>query len=80
MALVSRRLSPTRAEEVDTRLRARAEQLKPMRELHPRPTALGICRACTTIVYAGDSLAMVGGYLLHDACAPSGKRHSTPAA
>ena len=31
-------------------------------------TPLGICRSCTLIVYADDTLAMAGGYLLHGHC------------
>jgi hypothetical protein len=59
-----RRLPPDRARQVDEQLRARADQLK------PRRTPLGICHACATIVYTGDSLAITGGHLLHGDCSP----------
>ncbi len=50
-------------------LRARSEQLK------PRGTPLGICHVCETIVYAGESLAIVGGDLQHGDCLPGGAAH-----
>ena len=43
-------------------IRAACERVESQR------TPLGICRACTLIVYAGDELAMAGGYLLHGHC------------
>ncbi|MDQ3720361.1 MAG: hypothetical protein M3350_06215 [Actinomycetota bacterium] len=55
--------------EVEVQLRARSEQLK------PRGTPLGICHVCETIVYAGESLAIVGGDLQHGDCLPGGAAH-----
>ncbi len=69
MASAGRRLSSTRVEEVEARLQARAEQLR------PRGTPLGCCRECGAVVYAGDRLAMAGGYLLHDECMPEREVH-----
>ena len=43
-------------------IRASCERVESQR------TPLGICRACTLIIYAGDTLAMAGGYLLHGQC------------
>ena len=57
-----RRLSPARADVVETQLRARSEELT----RHRMP--LGVCRMCGTIVYSGDALALVGGSLLHGRC------------
>jgi hypothetical protein len=69
-----RPLSSERAGEIEVQLRARSEKLK------PRGTALGICHACATIVYSGDSLAIVGGVLQHDDCTPGGAgRHAETA-
>lgn len=65
MAFAGGRLSSTRAEEVEARLQARAEQLR------RRGTPLGCCRECGAIVYAGDSLAMSGVSLLHGECMPA---------
>jgi hypothetical protein len=62
----SSHLPKDRAELVEEHLRDRVVQLK------PRGTALGICRTCGTVVYAGDRLAMIGSHVLHDGCASSG--------
>ena len=68
MSSSPRRLRADRAEGVEARLRARAEQLKPT-ELSSAPgTPLGICRACATLVYAGDGAAVVGRSLFHRNC------------
>ena len=49
-----------------------ASGAKAPHEPHLEPTQqrtpLGVCRACATIVYTGDTLAMAGGYLLHGEC------------
>ena len=66
MYRVRRRLPSSRAEAVEEQLRARSEQLKPRAESKGMP--LGYCRACQTAVYAGDTLAMSGVYLLHGEC------------
>ena len=68
MSSSPRRLSPDRAAGVEARLRARSEQLKPT-ELSTAPgTPLGICRACSTLVYAGDGAAVVGRSLILRKC------------
>ena len=59
-------------------MRARAEQLKPCEELRPGVTPLGVCHVCSRVVYAGDSLAMAGGYLLHDGCCGPEPEHDEP--
>jgi hypothetical protein len=61
-----RSLSSKRAGEVEAQFRARSEQLK------PRGTPLGLCPACGTLVYVGDSFAITGGQLQHGDC-PTGK-------
>lgn len=66
MAFAGGRLSSTRAQEVEARLQARADQLR------QRGTPLGCCRECGAIVYAGDSLAMSGVSLLHGQCLAGG--------
>ena len=53
MTVQSRPLSPVRAEGVESHLRARVERLR------TRPTPLGICRSCRSIVHSGDSLGDV---------------------
>ncbi len=68
MAFGFRRLPPGRAEGVEARLRARAEQLKPIEQLKPRVMPLGLCRSCEKVVYSGDRLAMAGLYLFHHDC------------
>lgn len=70
MASKPHRLPSDRAEEVELKLRARAEQLKTTEQLRSPATPLGLCHACGEIVYAGDSLAMAGIYLFHDDCTP----------
>ena len=62
MVFATRRLSSTRAEEVEARLQARAEQLR------KRGTPLGCCHECGAIVYAGHSVAMAGGCVVHGEC------------
>jgi hypothetical protein len=57
-----RRLSSERAGEVEAQLRTRSEQLK------PKGTALGLCRACGEVVYAGHALAMLGAHVQHADC------------
>jgi hypothetical protein len=75
-----RRLSPERADGVEAQLRARAEKISPGAErISPQRSPLGICRQCATIVYAGDRLAMAGGYLLHDNCWGVSQRAPAPA-
>lgn len=69
MAMVSRRLSSTRAEAVEEQLRARSAQLRPR---GPRGLPLGYCRACETAVYPADTFAMSGVYLLHGHCTLNG--------
>ena len=79
MASEPHRLPPDRAEEVELKLRARAEQLKPTEQLKPATTALGLCHACGRIVYARDGLAMEGIYLLHlDCCPPAADSVEAP--
>ena len=68
-----------RADEVELKLRARAEQLKATEQLRPATTAIGLCHACGRIVYAGDVLAMSGIYLFHgDCCPPAGDSAKAP--
>ena len=74
MAWRRRRLSSDRAEGVEPKLRARAEQMRPTEQVRPDATPLGLCHACGKIVYAGDRLAMSDAYLFHDGCAPEGRR------
>ena len=69
MTSESDRLRSDRADEVERKLRAPADQLKPTEQLKSPTTALGLCHSCKTIVYAGDDLAMAGIYLYHGGCA-----------
>jgi hypothetical protein len=62
MTVPTRPLSPTRAQGVESQLRARVERIK------VRPIPLGICRSCREIVESGDTLAMSGGFLFHGDC------------
>ena len=71
MSYAPRRLRADRAEGVEVKLRARAEQLKPTKPPGPPGTPLGICRACATLVYTTDRAAS-GRSLLHAKCAGSG--------
>lgn len=75
MTTIRRRLATDRTWGVEEQLRARAAQLKPEPEVEPtlegrvsRGTPLGCCHRCSAVVYASDSLAMVGGYLVHGDC------------
>jgi hypothetical protein len=65
-------LPSERAGQVEGQMRPHPDQLKPTR------TALGVCHACTAIVYKGDSLAMAGGHLLHGGCCPGGLAQGAP--
>lgn len=79
MATLRRRLSTERSWGVEAQLRARSAQLKREPETEPklsrqqvtepRGTPLGCCHRCSEVIYGGDRLAMVGGYLVHDDCA-----------
>ena len=62
MSVQTRPLSISRAQGVETQLRARVERLK------TRPQPLGMRRSCRTVVHSGDSLAMAGGFLFHGEC------------
>ena len=73
MVFKRRRLSTDRADGLELKLRARAEQMKPTEQLGPNSAPLGLCHACTEAVYAGDSLVVAGVYVFHDRCAPSGR-------
>ena len=64
------RLPSDRAVEVEAKLRARAEQLKPTEQLRSPATPLGLCHGCARIVYAGDRLEMADIYVFHRACIP----------
>ena len=70
MARMRRRLSSDRAEGVELKLQARAEQMSRTEHVRPDATPLGLCHACGKIIYAGDRLAMSGACLFHDGCAP----------
>jgi hypothetical protein len=73
------RLPSDRADEVELKLRARAEQFRATEQLKPATTAIGLCHACGRIVYAGDGLAMAGIYLLHvECCPPAGDSAKAP--
>ena len=74
MAWRRRRLSSDRAEGVEVKLRARAEQMSPTEHVRRDATALGLCHACGKIIYAGDRLAMSGAWLFHEGCAPGAHR------
>ena len=63
-------LPSDRADEVELKLRARAEELIATEQLNSATTAIGLCHACGRIVYAGDGLAMAGIYLFHADCCP----------
>ena len=79
MASEPHRLPPDRADEVELKLHARAEQLKATEQLNSRSTAIGLCHTCGRIVYAGDGLAMKGIYLFHlDCCPPAADSAETP--
>ncbi len=60
------------AGQVEGQMILHPDQVKPTR------TALGVCQACTAIVYTGDSLAMAGGHLLHGGCCPGGLAQGAP--
>ncbi|MGH2743049.1 MAG: hypothetical protein ACREX8_04045 [Gammaproteobacteria bacterium] len=64
------RLPPDRAEEVERKLRARAEQLKATEQPNSPTTALGPCHACGKTVHAGQAHAKAGIYLFHADCCP----------
>jgi hypothetical protein len=69
MGVVGRQLPSERARSVELQLRARSEQLQPRNgRLKSGGAPLGVCRNCGALVYAGDSLAMSGGRLLHGDC------------
>ena len=68
MASAKHRFPSDRTDRLERTLRARAEQLKPLEPLRPSATALGLCQACSRIVYAGDSLAMAGISVFHAEC------------
>ena len=68
MASAPHRFPSDRAERLERKLRARAAQLKPLEPPRPPATALGLCHACASIVYAGDRLAMVGISVFHADC------------
>ena len=74
MAWTRRRLSSNRAEGVEPKLRARAEQMRPTEHVRPGATPLGLCHACGKIVYEGDRLAMRDACLFHDGCTYEGHR------
>jgi len=59
---VRSQLTPERASRLESRVRARAEQMK------PSGTPLGVCRICSTIVYGGDRMVLTAGSPLHDSC------------
>ena len=65
------RLPSDRADEVERKLRARADQIERIERLKSPATALGLCHACGKVVYARDGLAMAGIYLFHGDCGPS---------
>lgn len=65
------RLTRGRAQRVEARLRARAEQLKPAEQPTPRATPLGLCRTCGSIVYAGERFVKRGIYVFHADCGSS---------
>lgn len=64
------RLPSDRADEVELKLRARAEQIKATEQRRSTTTAIGLCHACGRTVRAADGLAMAGMYLVHAACCP----------
>ena len=64
------RLASDRADDVELKLRPRAEQLEATEQLKSATTAIGLCHACGSVVYAGDDLAMTGIYLFHADCCP----------
>ena len=68
MASAPPRFPSDRPERLERNLRARAAQLKPLEPRRPTATPVGLCPACSTIVYAGDSLAMVGISVFHADC------------
>jgi hypothetical protein len=68
MASPPHRLPPDRAKEVETQLRARAEQLKPTERPTSRATPLGLCRTCDRIVYAGERFVKPSIYVFHADC------------
>ena len=74
MASAPHRLPPDRAKGVETKLRARAEQLKPTEQLKPRATPLGLCRTCTKIVYAGERFVKPSIYVFHADCVSGTER------
>ncbi len=77
--MASDRLPSDRAQQVELKLRARAEQLKAGEQLRAGTTALGLCHACARVVYVGDDLAMAGIYLLHaDCCPPAADSAAAP--
>ena len=79
MASQPHRLPSNRAKRLERKLRARAARLKAPEQLKSRAMPVGLCHACATIVYAGDSLAMAGIYLLHaDCCAPAADSAERP--
>ena len=62
MRSVNRQVPPDRADRVEHQVRARAEQMK------TRGTPLGICPACSSVVYGGDQLVLTAGSPLHATC------------
>ena len=72
------RLPSDRAVEVEAKLRARAEQLKPTEQLRSSATPLGLCHGCATIVYAGDRLGMAGIHVFHRDCTPGAASGGAP--
>ncbi len=63
------RLANRHADGVAAQPRPCEEEIKWQR------TPLGICHGCTTVVYAGERLALSDGYLLHGACMTTDHRH-----